>query len=121
MNLNKLVVNAVAAVPSGVRGRVTITKTIRGTLTPSTGARTDTEASFTADCVVVPPKREWIDGSMRLPAYEKTIIIAAGVCTFVPEIGMKATLGTLTWRVTNRTPVNPTGTEDVLYILEVGK
>lgn len=121
MNLAGIVQRALRAVPNGVRGRVTITRTLRGVLNPAIDARLDSTSAFDASCVVVPPKTEYVDGIARIPVYEREMLLAANDCAWRIEVGMRATLNGIAYRIVAVTELNPSGTEPVLYTLGLAR
>jgi hypothetical protein len=124
MNLNSIVSSALRAVPTGIRGLITINDKIGPSRDAISGAATDapaTRAPFTVACVVVPPKTIRVDGVARAPLYDREVTLAAAECTFAPEVGMTGTLGTTVYRILKVTPLDPTGIAPALYTLGMSK
>lgn len=122
MNLARIVLNAFKALPNGIGGTVTCTRTIPGTYTPSTGVRTaDTIQSFTTDCALVPPKTEYAEGATRRPAYEAVLLVPAQLATFRPKVDDYVTVNGAKWRIVAVDVLDPTGTEGVLFTFGVSR
>jgi hypothetical protein len=122
MNLAEIVLNAFKALPDGIGGTVTCTRTVPGTYTPGTGERTaDTIQSFTTECALVPPKTEWADGAARRPAYEAVLLVPAQLATFRPVVDDYVTVNGAKWRIVAVDVLDPTGTQNVLYTFGVSR